>query len=224
MQLTTPFFLFLGLFALLWTGPRDTGRQDDPHPSTDELVAADRAFLADTTEHGLEGWLSWFAEDAIVLKVDGAAVRGSAELHDYYARLPGFPPAGFRWDPKRSGVAGSADLGWTAGTYATAQEKDAGRYLTVWVKQEDGSWKALTDLGGDPGFRTQLAHMDGPPDESSTKALASRISQSGDLAVSTGTWTARRDERAVRGRYLSVWERSADGVWSVVTEIGVLDR
>ena len=56
------------------------------------------------------------------------------------------------WHPNKVGVARSGDLGYTSGT-TEATFKDAsgktasfkGKYLTVWKKQVDGSWKVLFD-------------------------------------------------------------------------------
>lgn len=219
MQQPTALCLCLGLLVAPLTAT-----QDGPSAPANELMEADRAFLADTAEQGLAGWLSWFAADAIVLKVDGTAASGSAGLRDHYGSVPGFPPAGFRWEPKSAGVSSSGDLGWTAGTYSTSQQEEAGNYLSVWARQADGEWKVLTDLGGDPGFRTELTHLSGPPDETAMKALDSRVAEDGELAVSTGIWSASRGDRSIRGRYLSVWESSTEGAWSVVTEIGITDR
>jgi len=222
MNLAARIFPLAGLALALWTAGQETSdsRADGPG---DLLVAADRAFLADTEERGLEGWLAWFAADATILRTDGAPVRGPAALRAHYRSLSGFPPPGFRWEPESAGLAGSEDLGWTAGTYSIGDQENAGRYLTVWSKQPDGAWRVLTDLGGDVAFRTRLPGLSGPPAETATKALVSRTSKSGDLSVSSGTWTAARDGSTIRGRFLSVWRRSEEGVWSIVTEIGTAD-
>jgi ketosteroid isomerase-like protein len=57
------------------------------------------------------------------------------------------------WHANKVGVARSGDLGYTSGT-TEMNLKDAsgktvaykGKYLTVWKKQEDGSWKVLYDM------------------------------------------------------------------------------
>jgi ketosteroid isomerase-like protein len=222
MNLEASILPLAGLALALWTGGQEASdaRKDDPG---EVLVEADRAFLADTEERGLEGWLAWFADDATILHTDGSPVRGPAALRGHYRSLADFPPPGFRWEPESAGLASSADLGWTAGTYSIGDQENAGRYLTVWTKQPDGAWRVLTDLGGDVAFRTHLPGLSGPPVETATKALVSRTSKSGELSVNTGTWTAERGGSAIRGRFLSVWRRSEDGVWSIVTEIGSAD-
>jgi len=57
------------------------------------------------------------------------------------------------WGPLFGGAAESGDLAWTAGnaTYryqdATVSIVDYSKYLTVWARQPDGSWKWLLDAG-----------------------------------------------------------------------------
>ena len=70
---------------------------------------------------------------------------------DGFFRLPGLE---FRWEPEASGMAGSGDLGYTFGTYSRtftgpdgAENRQAGRYLSVWRRQPDGSWKVVADTG-----------------------------------------------------------------------------
>jgi len=57
------------------------------------------------------------------------------------------------WGPLFGGAAESGDLAWTAGnaTYRyqdpTVSLLDYSKYLTVWARQADGSWKWLLDAG-----------------------------------------------------------------------------
>jgi len=57
------------------------------------------------------------------------------------------------WRVDKVGVASSGDLGYTSGTtedsFKDASGKtvhDKGKYLTVWKKEADGSWKMLFDM------------------------------------------------------------------------------
>lgn len=67
-------------------------------------------------------------------------------------------PAGtsLTWAPRYASVAGSGDLGFTVGDYIStgrgasgAAVQRFGKYLTVWQRQADGSWKFVVD-GGNP--------------------------------------------------------------------------
>ena len=121
MKLKARLLPLTGLALALGSWTQDAA-QDPAERTADVLMEADRAFSADTEERALEGWLAWFADDATVVRQNGEPVRGATELRAYYRSLPGFPPAGFRWEPKSAGLAKSSDLGWTAGTYSVGDQ------------------------------------------------------------------------------------------------------
>ncbi len=61
-----------------------------------------------------------------------------------------------QWEPVDGQVAASGDLGYTWGRYvATAKDKQGnetefhGKYVSIWKKQKDGSWKWIVDIGND---------------------------------------------------------------------------
>ena len=117
------------------------------------LLAADRAFGRAAAERGLEGWLSFFAQDATIFPPRRAIVTGLEAIRNHYGET-GFTPEGLTWEPVSAEVAASGDLGFSYGTWsfegpgADGQTGRAtGKYLTVWRRQADGSWKVIADIG-----------------------------------------------------------------------------
>ncbi|MDB4961102.1 MAG: hypothetical protein JWP01_1101 [Myxococcales bacterium] len=110
-----------------------------------ELEAADRAFAADTTARGIDGWMAAFAPDGGMLR-KGQRVTG-AELAE--TMRPVLTGGTLAWAPIASGVAGS--IGFTVGkatfTGKTAADGWRSTYVTIWRKQADGTWKVLFDTG-----------------------------------------------------------------------------
>jgi len=58
------------------------------------------------------------------------------------------------WTPVKAEVARSGELGWTWGKFVVQViQKDGseltsyGKYLNIWKKQADGSWKVVVDMG-----------------------------------------------------------------------------
>ena len=58
------------------------------------------------------------------------------------------------WSPVGADIAASGDLGYTWGTFEFhSKDKDGkdvvdqGKYMSVWKKQADGSWKVAVDMG-----------------------------------------------------------------------------
>lgn len=117
-----------------------------------ELVEADRRFAASVQRHGLAGWITAFAPSGRMI-ADGQSYLGPEGIRR--AMLPVLADTTFSitWDPIYAEVAASGDLGYTVGRYEqTSRVADetvvnSGKYLTVWRRQEDGSWKVKADIG-----------------------------------------------------------------------------
>ncbi|PYQ21943.1 MAG: hypothetical protein DMF81_13800, partial [Acidobacteria bacterium] len=121
-------------------------------------------------------------------------------------------------------VASSGDLAYTRGEFeskGTDREGKpstrTGRYLTVWRKQVDGSWRVAVDTS-DPG----------PPPAGSSGFQATRergeTAKAGDLDYAVGRFEATdADGKPIlrRGRYVEVRRRGSDGGWRVVASAAV---
>jgi uncharacterized protein (TIGR02246 family) len=127
-----------------------------PGPGADpsELMAADRAFAKATATKGVEGWVETFAEDGAMLPAGLPIVRGHKAIRDLMS--PAFENEGFKfhWEPEEADIAASGDLGYTIGHYertVTGPDANAstttGKYVSIWKRQEDGTWKVVVDLG-----------------------------------------------------------------------------
>jgi len=136
--------------AALWIGWAARGAAGKP---SEALMKADEAFAKATAEKGLEGWLSWFAPEARIFPAGENVIEGLVAIKAHYAKT-GFDPKPLAWKPVYADIAASGDLGYTYG-YATWPDKDekgnkvmrGSKYLTIWKKQADGSWKVAADLG-----------------------------------------------------------------------------
>ncbi len=117
------------------------------------LMEADRAFASAVARGGSEAWVSWFAPDGAQIVPGAGEVRGVDSLRALMSYLDA-PGTKLTWEPTRAQIAASADLGWTTGTYESETlgsdgrvQRGHGRYVTIWTKQDDGSWKVVMDLG-----------------------------------------------------------------------------
>ncbi len=117
------------------------------------LIKMEAAFAQASTERGVEGWLSFFAQDAAIFPPSADIVTGLPAIRAHYQKT-GFSPAGLSWKPVFSDASACGDLGYTFGNWE-ASEKDAkgapvtyrGKFLTVWKRQPDGTWKVAADIG-----------------------------------------------------------------------------
>jgi ketosteroid isomerase-like protein len=113
------------------------------------LRAQEDAWLKAFQAHDINKALSFLAPGAVAMAPNAPPARTQKELHDGYAPLAAADTkVNFRADY----VAVSGDLGVTSGPYQiTMMENgkkvdDKGKYVTVWKKQADGSWKVVRDI------------------------------------------------------------------------------
>ena len=123
-------------------------------PTPEDLKAADRAFAADVAREGSTAWLRWF-EPAGMQLVPGQVVRGDSARRALMSGLLDDPKLKLVWEPDTAVISVSGDIGYTIGRSQVRQTnadgtvtiRSTGRYLTIWRRQPDGSWKVELDTG-----------------------------------------------------------------------------
>ncbi len=122
----------------------------------DALMAADKGWsesISDTDE-----FLSYIADDAHFMPFGAPLARGDA-IRTTWEHLVSMPGFALEWQATSADVAESGELGYTIGTFELTTEQDGasmvtvGKYVTVWSKQADSSWKVQVDC----------FNADGPP-------------------------------------------------------------
>jgi uncharacterized protein (TIGR02246 family) len=108
----------------------------------------------------MEGLASHYADDAYFVAPGVAAADGSTEIRKAYAVVSTDKNFEIHFAADKIDVAGSGDLAYARGKFTekytdpkTGQVMtDSGSYITVYKKQDDGSWKAVEDFAAaDPG-------------------------------------------------------------------------
>lgn len=122
--------------------------------SAEDLKAADRAFAAEVAREGTTAWLRWFDAHGMQL-VPGQIVRGDSARRALMTGLLDDPNLKLLWEPDTAVIAASGDIGYTIGHSQVRQTnpdgtvtvRSTGRYVTIWRRQPDGSWKVELDTG-----------------------------------------------------------------------------
>jgi len=106
-----------------------------------------------TGDDPLETWFASAADDLRLLAPDIPITVGREASRAVFEELEALPGYSLRYTPQMAEVSGTADLGYTIGTYQMTVpgadgelEEVTGKYLTVWRRQADGSWKAAVDM------------------------------------------------------------------------------
>lgn len=126
--------------------------------STDALMAADVAWLKTYEAKDVDKAVAFCDEQGSMLWPNSPVATGKNAIAKLTASAFAIPDFKLVWHPDKVGVAHSGELGYTSGTYTWSFKdasgrpaSDKGKYLTVWKKQADGSWKVLFDM-----FNTDL--------------------------------------------------------------------
>jgi ketosteroid isomerase-like protein len=131
-----------------------------PNPLTDTTVNPGKMLLfdleakmqKDVAAQGGPGLAGWFAPDGVLLGNGAAPVIGKVAIEKFASWSP--KDYQLTWTPTDAVMGPSGDMGYTWSHYE-GHSKDAngnpvvtsGRFITVWRKQPDGSWKVALDAG-----------------------------------------------------------------------------
>ena len=137
------------LVTILLGGPATAAEKSEAG-----LMAADRAFAAATAKDGLDGWMHFFADDAVKFNFKGPLPRGKEAVRAADAAMFENPAVTLAWEPTDAGVFADGNTGFTRGDYRVVRADvsggetviSAGTYLTMW-RHEDNGWKVILDTG-----------------------------------------------------------------------------
>ena len=111
------------------------------------------AWAKDAATKDVERWVSYYSDDASVLFPNSPAMTGKDALRGAMKPMLADPNFALTFQSTRAEASKGGDLVYSVGTYTmTLSDKDnkpitdKGKYLTVFKKQPDGSWKAVADM------------------------------------------------------------------------------
>jgi ketosteroid isomerase-like protein len=114
------------------------------------LMELEGRFAQAVAAGGGKAFADWFADDAVALNNGQPATMGRAAI----AAQAQWDPKEYQltWTPQGAQMGPSNDMGFTWGHYeGRSKDKNgqpvviSGRYMTVWKKMADGSWKVAMD-------------------------------------------------------------------------------
>jgi len=119
-----------------------------PEQSIAAVKDADAAWAKAAAAHDLVNALSYYASDAVVLPAHEEMLTNRPDILKSWTALLDKNNT-VTWKPVWVEAAKSGELVYVVGTYTLTTKAgkgkpvvDRGKYLAVWKKQDDGSWKA----------------------------------------------------------------------------------
>jgi ketosteroid isomerase-like protein len=132
-------------------GEHGTPIPGDPVALRQQVLATDAAFAALSVAQGYSVAFPAYAADDAVTPTGRDYRWNKPAVASFWA---GWTPAEtFDWGPSIAGAAASGDLAYTIGTATydfddgTSSVHFGSKYLTVWIRLADGSWRWLVDDG-----------------------------------------------------------------------------
>ena len=151
---------FATLLAISFTAACSNQTAQAPAPPPDTRKADEAAIRAASAEwnkaaqaRDLDKAASYYADNAVFLVDKGALVKGKNSIRLVWKDIlaPTAPALAFQTTFVE--VARSGDIAYEYGTaeFTTTSKKgkpavEKAKYVTVWKKQPDGSWKAVVDM------------------------------------------------------------------------------
>lgn len=131
------------------------------------LLALDREWSQTTKD--MNKFISYYAPDASAYPQGMPVATGSVAIMDAFMKMSSAPGFSLQWTPVRADVSAAGDVGYTVGTYEASMNgaTEKGKYVEVWKKQSDGTWKVKEDI-----FNADTA---GPPPSKPVMLAASAL-------------------------------------------------
>ena len=100
----------------------------------------------------VEKTISYYTDDAVAMLPNIPTLTGKEPIRSLWKNMLDSPSFGGGWKPTKIEVARSGDLAYVSGNYEFTEKDDSGKpitdkgkYLGVWRKQADGSWKCVAN-------------------------------------------------------------------------------
>jgi uncharacterized protein (TIGR02246 family) len=102
----------------------------------------------------LDRYVSFYADDAVLFWPGAPMVTGRAAIREFMQFFLAMPAFSLSFETAKVEVSRAGDLAFSYGTNKVTlvdpngkRMKDRGKYLTVYRKQPDGTWKVVADIG-----------------------------------------------------------------------------
>ena len=142
----------LVLSACQTAPPPPQAPPDNSAAAQAQVRAADAEWAKAAESKQLDAMVAYYSDDAIVLPPNEPVAKGKDAVKAALGPMFSAPGFSLTWKATDAGAAKSGEMGYTVGTYDMTMNDakgnpmpDHGKYVTIWKKQADGSWKAAVD-------------------------------------------------------------------------------
>ena len=113
----------------------------------------DAQWSKDAEAKDVDKTVSYYAEAAMVMPPNASAATTKEAIRSAWKEMLTSPGAAISWKATKVEVAKTGDLAYVSGTYEETMTdasgkpaKDRGKYVEIFKKQADGTWKVVADI------------------------------------------------------------------------------
>jgi ketosteroid isomerase-like protein len=147
-------FICLPLILIALTSACSPLLRSTPAATERSLMQADRDFAVETHARGIDGWMSFYAPDAIRVRYRGNIIKGLAAVREFDSPGISDTTSTLNWEPTDAYVFNGGAIGSTTGRYWIVSRKTGeagkglgrGRYVTIW-RRDGERWLVIMDTG-----------------------------------------------------------------------------
>ena len=118
-----------------------------------DLRDLDAKWSAAAAAKDVDKTVSYYSEDAVVMPPNAPSAKTRETIRSAWKEMLTTPGAAIRWKATKVEVAKSGDLAYVSGTYEETMTdtsgkpvNDHGKYVEIFKKQTDGTWKVIVDI------------------------------------------------------------------------------
>ena len=118
-----------------------------------DLRDLDAKWSAAAAAKDVDKTVSYYSEDAVVMPPNAPSAKTRETIRTAWKEMLTTPGAAIRWKAAKVEVAKAGDLACVSGTYEETMTeasgkpvKDHGKYVAIFKKQADGTWKVVADI------------------------------------------------------------------------------
>jgi ketosteroid isomerase-like protein len=155
MRLASVILILPAVISFVGCAPAPGTEESAPEANEVEAVRqADLAWAAAQASDGLDGTMSAYLDDAIMLPPNSPIVVGTEAIRAASAEAGiGSPGFDVSWGPTKIEVAQSGELAYAIGTNGGTVPGPCGspiqvkgKYIEIWKKDAEGNWKIAADM------------------------------------------------------------------------------
>jgi uncharacterized protein (TIGR02246 family) len=158
---------YLILLPVLMVALTGCPKKADVEAERTALRQADADWAKTVAEKNVDGFVSYFTPDGVVMAPNMPAANGVDAIRTWVSTNMSMPGFAVTWEATSAEVAASGDIGYTVGNFTYQMTmpdgtplNDSGKYATIWKKQADGTWKVAVDVFNSENPMTPPASSD----------------------------------------------------------------